>query len=1459
MKPETATHVSPMKSKNSMMRVASLLLLALLAAGQVAYAQTLLVQLKSTNYNASTGVWTDSSGNSNNATATGTKPALTAGASPNGSPAVTFSGSNPMGLASSLPVSSYTVLAYVKPGSGGGTYALLGGASGSFEYRINAGKQDDLRQQQADLGSETTAMSTSAFNVIDTILTSTGISFRLNGAADGTNAASSALTQPISAIGTRSSSSPAENFSGSICEIDIYSGVLTPSQITTVEASFTNQYITIPLTAPLLVADTTASPSTATVGGNDTLSATFTGAQPISYQWMVSPNSNGSGATSLTGQTNTTLVLTNLQLSNSGQYYSVVATNNVAPYITNSSWLQLNVVALTPLVQLQATNFNPSSGVWTDTSGNGNNATYYGTLPTLVSFATPNGSSAVSLNAGNSNNNGFTLVSSLSPSSGYTVFAYINPTNTSARHAITGGSASTALEYDVYNGKMNYLNEYSGTEQATGTGTIYTTNFSLVDVAVNSSGVSFRLNGAADGTAGGATFGNPITRIGNNEGGGDGYAGNIAEIDIYSGALTFTQITNIEAQLTAKYVTANSVVVGAATTSPTNNTYAGNPITISAPVLGATSTTAYQWQTDNGSIGASFSNISGANTTNYFVLNTTSLNGPYEYQLIVTPFGGTAVTSAPVTLTVQPASAPVVLVDATPVTATVGGNATFSAAFVGTLPIGGYQWQVSPNSDGSAAVNIAGATNTTLVLSNLQLANSGNYYSLKATNAVAPYVANSSWAQLTVQPLTALVQLIATNYNPGNGVWADSSGNNNNASYTGGSSPALASFVTPNGGSAVNITSGSGSFLLTSSLDPSSGYTVFAYLMPTNKSGPQALTGGSASGALEYSVKNDKQHYAVEYVADIGDGATNVSTNSFSLVDLAVNSSGGAFRYNRSTDGTNVAGSTFTSPITRIGNNEGNGDGFVGQIAEIDIYSGVLSTLQISNIEAQLTTNYVTANSVTVEPANATPTNNTYAGNSITIGAPVLGATSTTTYQWQTDNGSSGASFSNISGANTTNYFVLNTTSLNGPYEYQLIVTPFGGTAVTSAPVTLTVQPASAPVVLMDTTPNPATATVGGNLSFSASFTGTLPISGYQWQVSPNSDGSAAVNIAGATNTTLVLSNLQLANSGNYYSLQATNAIAPYVANSSWAQLTVQPLTALVQLIATNYNPITGVWTDYSGNNNNATYGVVQSGSLVLPSLVSSVTPNGSSAVNITAGNGSFVLTTPLDASSGYTVFAYIEPSSTSGRNAITGGSAQYALEYDVYNGNQNYLNEYSGTEQASGTGTIPTSNYSLIDLAASSSGVSFRLNAASDGTSSGATFSQPITRIGNNEGGGDGLVGQVAEIDIYNGALSSIQITNIEAQLIASYGTAGIPPVVTGLQFTAKPVISGTSLTISATNTGAGSIYLLTSTNIALPLSSWTPIWTNSTSGSGSFTTNLLNTVNPALGRQFYILGSTN
>jgi autotransporter-associated beta strand protein len=105
----------------------------------------------------------------------------------------------------------------------------------------------------------------------------------------------------------------------------------------------------------------------------------------------------------------------------------------------------------------------------------------------------------------------------------------------------------------------------------------------------------------------------------------------------------------------------------------------------------------------------------------------------------------------------------------------------------------------------------------------------------------------------------------------------------------------------------------------------------------------------------------------------------------------------------------------------------------------------------------------------------------------------------------------------------------------------------------------------------------------------------------------------------------------------------------------------------------------------------------------------------------------------------------------------------------------------------------------------------------------------------------------------IYNSTNGSPYITGTGSLLV------GIPaPTLSYLKFNASPVISGTTLTISATNSGAGTVYLLTTTNLAAPISTWTPIWTNSLSGSGSFNTNLPNAVNPALKQQFYLLSNT-
>lgn len=107
----------------------------------------------------------------------------------------------------------------------------------------------------------------------------------------------------------------------------------------------------------------------------------------------------------------------------------------------------------------------------------------------------------------------------------------------------------------------------------------------------------------------------------------------------------------------------------------------------------------------------------------------------------------------------------------------------------------------------------------------------------------------------------------------------------------------------------------------------------------------------------------------------------------------------------------------------------------------------------------------------------------------------------------------------------------------------------------------------------------------------------------------------------------------------------------------------------------------------------------------------------------------------------------------------------------------------------------------------------------------------------------------------LYNSSTTT-QITGSGSLLVVPVVPVG---TLSGLQFTAGPVISGTSLTISATNTGAGTVYLLSSTNLTVPISAWTPIWTNVLTGSGSFKTNLLNVVNPAISQEFYLLSATN
>jgi hypothetical protein len=205
--------------------------------------------------------------------------------------------------------------------------------------------------------------------------------------------------------------------------------------------------------------------------------------------------------------------------------------------------------------------------------------------------------------------------------------------------------------------------------------------------------------------------------------------------------------------------------------------------------------------------------------------------------------------------------------------------------------------------------------------------------------------------------------------------------------------------------------------------------------------------------------------------------------------------------------------------------------------------------------------------------AMASPSNFVYAGTAVTLGVSNIIGTPTA-FQWQWDNGSDGAYFTNIAGATASNT-VVNTSSLQGIYEYQLIADFAQSESVTSAIVTLTVNPASAPILVMDITPAGTNEVYAGySFSMSASFTGLLPITN-QWQFSTND--VTWTNVPGATSTTLKFATVLLENSG-FYRLVASNSLG--WATSSTNDLVVATLTP--SLVgewltgATNFNEVSG-------------------------------------------------------------------------------------------------------------------------------------------------------------------------------------------------------------------------------------------------------------------------------------------
>lgn len=163
------------------------------------------------------------------------------------------------------------------------------------------------------------------------------------------------------------------------------------------------------------------------------------------------------------------------------------------------------------------------------------------------------------------------------------------------------------------------------------------------------------------------------------------------------------------------------------------------------------------------------------------------------------------------------------------------------------------------------------------------------------------------------------------------------------------------------------------------------------------------------------------------------------------------------------------------------------------------------------------------------------PSTNAPPGADVTLAATAYG-TAPMQFQWQ-------HAGTNIAGG-TTNSFTITNVAAGSAGDYTLVLSDFTG-SVTSSVATLAVT--GMPIApSLTSQPQNQVANPGANATFSASATGTMPLS-YQWLFN-------GTHLAGATNTVYTRTNVQAATTGSY-SVVVTN-IAGCV-TSSVALLTI--------------------------------------------------------------------------------------------------------------------------------------------------------------------------------------------------------------------------------------------------------------------------------------------------------------
>jgi hypothetical protein len=491
-------------------------------------------------------------------------------------------------------------------------------------------------------------------------------------------------------------------------------------------------------TAPIIITQPTN--QTISAVQNATMQVTAGGSGPISYQWSF----NG---TNIDGGTNATLTLTNVQMSQAGNY-AVQLSNSYGT--TNSANAVLTVMA--PPICVAAA---PGLVSWWRAEGNANDfvSANNGTINGGISYAT--GKVGQSFNF--DGNTGYISVPA-SPTlnvgvgQGFTLECWIAPASASTEEPLFDWAGSGSVPVGAHFWLSSYY-DAGGGNIVGGAGAIYA---NVVDTAGNShhvvtstgllqaavfqhvaltydkvSGIGqIYFNGSLVASNNLGTF-TPKTDtalvLGHRANWGTLYQGILDEPSVYNRALSAAEIAAIyNAGSAGKCIDSVPPVI---TAQPTGQTVtAGQNATFSV-AAGGSAPLIYQW---------SFNGTSIVNATNATLTLTNVLGGAAGNYFVVAANLNGSVTSSVAILTV---SDPTIVSQPAALTVYTGQSATFSVTAAGSSPLS-YQWSFN-------GTNIVNATNATLTLSNVQSSQAGNY-SVLVSNSYGSV--NSAAATLNLLP-----------------------------------------------------------------------------------------------------------------------------------------------------------------------------------------------------------------------------------------------------------------------------------------------------------------------------------------------------------------------------------------------------------------------------------------------------------------------------------------------------------------------------------------------------------------------------------------------------------------------------------------------------------------------------------------------------------------------------------